>query len=205
MFEERRLAPDAILELPAERVRVFLECEMGGHPLARREESALGSVRSKLQRYGSFMLEGGHKTFYAQRFDDGWRAELVFLMHSEQRTANAAALVEGWRGQNRAVPLTVRAVSFERMAAPFLARLRLPEAPEPGIVITSADVRLACSFFNEVLRTYKLVRHYLRANPEIRAKGCPYPVYSTDFEAMVAFTDRLRQGSRGRVVADARA
>jgi len=39
-IEERPLAPDAIVELPAERTRVFLEDEMGAHPLPRRDESA---------------------------------------------------------------------------------------------------------------------------------------------------------------------
>jgi hypothetical protein len=203
--EERRLVPDAILEAPAEQTRVFLECEMGGHPLARREESALGSVRSKLQRYAAFMQEGGQTTFYAQRFADGWKAELVFLVHSEQRAANAAALIEEWRGQNRALQLTVRALSFDRMAAHYLARLRLPAAPEAGVMLSAADVRLACSFVSEVLGTYKLVRHYLRANPEVRAKGCPYPEYSTDFEAMVALAERLRRRERGGEVANARA
>ena len=91
------------------------------------------------------------------------------------------------------------------MAEPFLARLRLPAAPELGIVISAADARLACSFFTEVMRTYKLVRHYLRANPDVRVKGCPYPEYSTDFEAMFALAERLRQGGRGREAADARA
>src|SRR5207302_745586 len=39
-IEERRLAPDAIVELPAERIRVFLEDETGTHPLPRRDERA---------------------------------------------------------------------------------------------------------------------------------------------------------------------
>ena len=91
------------------------------------------------------------------------------------------------------------------MAAHYLARLRLPGAPEPGVTISAADARLACSFTNEVIRTYKLVRHYLRANPAVRAGGCPYPEYTADFEKMFELAERLRRAEPGRVVADARA
>jgi hypothetical protein len=89
-------------------------------------------------------------------------------MHSEQRAANATALIEEWRPQNRAMPLTVRAVSFGRMAAPFVDRLRPPSPPAPGIVITVADARLACSFFEEVLRTSEVAVTALAKSASVR-------------------------------------
>ncbi len=36
------------------------------------------------------------------------------------------------------------------------------------------------------------VRQYLRANPAIRAQGCPYPEYTPEFERMVALVERYR-------------
>jgi hypothetical protein len=192
-IEERRLVPDAILELREQKTRVFLECEMGGHPLVRRDEHALGSVSSKLQRYGSFMIRGEQHSFYAQKYGDGWEAELVFLVHSDDRAANVSKLITEWRAQNRAVPLAVRAFSFEQAPAHFCGRLRLPVAPDPGPPVSAHEAQLTCSFVDEVIATYKSVRHYLRANPGVREAGCPYPEYSASFEPMVAFTARLRE------------
>jgi hypothetical protein len=110
-IEERRLAPDAIVELAAERTRAFLEDEMGTHPLPRRNESACAWTLSKLHRYASFMVEGVHRTFYAQRYPDGWKAELVLLVHSEERASLLADVIAEWRTLNRAVPLAVRALT----------------------------------------------------------------------------------------------
>jgi len=191
-LEERRLVPDAVLELAAERVRVFLECEMGGHPLVRRDENALGSALSKLNRYAAFVAEGAPQTFYAQKYPDGWRAELVFLLHSEQRAANLSALIAEWREHNKAVPLAVSAFSFAQAGAHFAARLRLPAPPEDAASTVRAEQRLTCSFVSQVAATYKAVRQYLRANPAVRTQGCPYPEYTPEFERMVALVERYR-------------
>ena len=191
-MEERRLVPDAILELPSERVRIFLECEMGGHPLVRKDENALGSALSKLNRYAAFVLEGAQQTFYAQKYPDGWRAELAFLVHSDQRAANLGAIIASWREQNRAVPLAMSALSFAQAAAHFSGRLRLPAVAETPASVERFELRLTCSFVSQVAATYKAVRQYLRANPAIRAQGCPYPEYTPEFERMVALVERYR-------------
>ncbi len=80
-----------------------------------------------------------------------------------------------------------------RQAASLL-RGRLPDhaEPEPEIRITRSDLRLTCSFVYEVLATFKAVRHFLRANPAVRAQGCPYPDYSPQFERMIAFVENMR-------------
>src|SRR5439155_11122865 len=108
----RRLVPDAILEMPSERVRIFLECEMGGHPLVRKDEYALGSAVSKLKRYAASALEAAQQTYYAQKYPDGWRAELGFLVHSEQRAANRSPIIARWWQPNRAAPLAGGAWGF---------------------------------------------------------------------------------------------
>jgi hypothetical protein len=192
-MEERRLAPDAVLELAAERVRIFLECEMGGHPLVRRDENALGSALSKLNRYAAFVVEGGPQTFYAQKYPDGWRAELVFLVHSEERAANLSGVIAGWREQNKAVPLVATALSFAQAAAHLCARFRLPAPPEDPALAARAELRLTCSFVSQVAATYKAVRQYLRANPAVQTQGCPYPEYTPEFERMVALVERYRK------------
>jgi hypothetical protein len=191
-IEERRIVPDAVLELSGERTRIFLECEMGGHPLVRGDENALGSACSKLQRYGAFMLEGGQQTFYAQKYPDGWKAELVFLVHSAERAANLSKIIQDWHERNRAAPLVARALSFTEAEAHFCARLRLPGQPDQTIPLSRSDLKLTCAFVAEVTATFKAVRHFVRANPALKAQGCPYPEYSTEFERMVALAERLR-------------
>src|SRR5438876_3017333 len=82
-LEERRLTPNAIVELPAQSTRVFVEDEMGVGPLPRRDDAAGAWALSKLHRYASFMAEGTHRSYYAQKYPDECTAELVLLVHSE--------------------------------------------------------------------------------------------------------------------------
>ncbi len=190
--EERRLAPDAIVELPAERTRVFLEDEMGAHPLPRREVNVQAWALSKLNRYASFMLQGSHRTFYAQKYPDGWKAELVLLVHSDERASNLAEVIKEWRTLNRAAPLVIRALSFRQTAALLCGRLQRLAESDPEIPIKRSELKLTCSFVAEVTATFKAVRHFLRANPAVRGQGCPYPQYSSEFERMITFVERMR-------------
>jgi hypothetical protein len=159
------------VELPAERTRVFLEDEMGVGPLPRRDESARAWALSKLNRYASFMLEGSHRTFYAQKYPDGWKAELVLLVHSDERASNLTEVIAAWRKVNRAVPLLTRALTFREAAAHLCGRLRPQVEPDPEIPIKRSELKLTCSFVAEVTATFKAVRHFLRANPAARAQG----------------------------------
>ena len=84
-LEERRLTPNAIVELPAQSTRVFVEDEMGVGPLPRRDDAAGAWALSKLHRYASFMAEGTHRSYYAQKYPDECTAGLVLLVHSEER------------------------------------------------------------------------------------------------------------------------
>jgi len=43
-----------------------------------------------------------------------------------------------------------------------------------------------------VTATFKAVRHFLRANPAVRAQGCLYPEYSPQLERMIAFVQGMR-------------
>ena len=64
-------------------------------------------------------------------------------------------------------------------------------------IIKRSDLRFAYSFVGEVLATFKAVRHFLRANPAVRAQGCPYPEYTKRFERMIAFVERVRDEIAG--------
>ena len=190
--EKRRLAPDAIVELLAERTRVFVADEMGVGPLPRSAENARAWALSRLSRYASLMMTGGDHSLYAQKYPDHWKAELVLLADSEERASNLAQVIAGWQKVNQSVPLVVRALTMRQAAG--LLRGRLPDSArsEPEIPIKRSELRLACAFTYEVLATFKAVRHFLRANPALRAQGCPYPEYSPQFEGMIALVERLQ-------------
>ncbi len=190
--ERRRLAPDAIVELLGERTRVIIEDEMGLGPLPRSAENARAWTLSKLNRYASFMMQGSDRPLYAQQYPDRWKAELVLLVHSEERAASLTNVIAEWQKVNRSVPLVARALTMGQAAG--LLRARLPDhaGSDPEISITRSELSLTCSFVYEVLATFKRVRHFLRANPSLRAQGCPYPEYSAQFERMIAFVERAR-------------
>ena len=102
-IEERRLAPDAIVELPAERTRVFLEDEMGIAALPRRDESAQAWALSRLNRYASFVLQGSHLTFYAQKYPDGWKPSSSFS--SIPTSAPQTSVRSSGNGERSTAPL----------------------------------------------------------------------------------------------------
>jgi hypothetical protein len=200
--EKRRLTPDGIVELLAERTRVFVEDEMGLGPMPKSADDARAWALSKLNRYASFMMQGRDRPYYAQKYPGHWKAELVFLVHSEERASSLTQVIAEWHKVNRSVPLVARALTMRQAVG--LLRGRLPDhaEPEPEIRIKRSDLRLTCSFVYEVIATFKAVRHFLRANPAVRALGCPYPEYSPQFERMIAFVEGSRDqlsGSRSLV------
>ena len=81
---------------------------------------------------------------------------------------------------------------FQLCHASRKARRNAGRPPHTEIPIKRRNLRLTCSFVYEVLATFKAVRHFLRANPELRAQGCPYPEYSPQFERMIAFVQDMR-------------
>ena len=94
---ERAIRPDAVLEVPAAKRRLFVECETGSHTLVAVSRDKHQATVRKAERYETF-LSGladvpNRVTHYAQKYSDGWPAEVVFVVHSEsRRTSTEAAL-----------------------------------------------------------------------------------------------------------------
>ena len=127
------LKPDAILELPGARRRVFVEAETGAHSIATADPTKYGAVLRKLERYTRFITGlrpgGGPTTFYEAAFPDGFAPEVVFLVHSEGRKAKVEGAIREWsRGRGLEEP-TVRVLSFREAAATFATALGGRSAP----------------------------------------------------------------------------
>ena len=118
-------------------------------------------------------------------------AELVLLVHSDERASNLGEVIREWRTLNRAAPLVVRALSSWQTAALLRGRLHLADS-DPEIPIKRSELKLTCSFVAEVTATFKMVRHFLRSNPAVRGQGCPYPEYTPEFERMITLVQRMR-------------
>ena len=63
------------------------------------------------------MVEGAQRTFYAQKYADEWKSELVLLVDSEERASGLTEVIAEWQKLNRAVPLVVRALTLRQVAA----------------------------------------------------------------------------------------
>jgi len=110
------LKPDAILEVPAVRRRLFLEAETGSHSITTADPLRYGPVLRKLERYARFctavVSARGPATFYASAFSDGFSPELVFLVHSDGRRAKVEAAIRDWAKGRELEPLGVSVLTF---------------------------------------------------------------------------------------------
>src|SRR5262249_8543879 len=115
---ERVVFPDAVLELPASRRRLFLECEMGTHSIVARTDHKAASTISKVESYSGFIrgfadsLKG--ETFYARKYPDGWTPEVLFLVRTTVRVQSVNEAIAQWRADRLGTALAVRALTFEQ-------------------------------------------------------------------------------------------
>jgi len=121
------LKPDAILELPGPRRRLFLEAETGAHSIATADPLKYGAVLKKLERYGRFIAGlvpgSGPTTFYEAAFRDGLAPELVFLVHSDGRKAKVEGAIREWSRGRGLDELVVRVLTFREASADLVALL----------------------------------------------------------------------------------
>lgn len=93
-----RLAlPDAVIELPRERRRIFIEYETGDQPLVRPD--AEGSGTNKLTAYDLFMFGWAEQKvhWYDKKFGDNLRPEVLFVTPSAARKKSLTKVVATWR------------------------------------------------------------------------------------------------------------
>ncbi len=128
------LKPDAILEIPGHRRRLFLEAETGAHSIATANPQAHGAVLQKLQRYTQYFaaLAGdGPATWYARAFTDGFFPVLVFLVHSVARRKRVERAVTETLGEHRDGRFRVRVLTFEDVVPMLASFIRDGKAASP--------------------------------------------------------------------------
>src|SRR6266852_2957825 len=105
---ERVVLPDAILEIPRLKRRLFLECETGTHSIIATGNGKPGATLSKVERYESFLRDfaddDATRTFYKEKYSDGWTPEVLFVVNSSSR--DRLALARRARGNRKLISHT---------------------------------------------------------------------------------------------------
>lgn len=182
--QQRVILPDAILELPAQKRRFFLECEMGTQTIVPGPGVyAPGATLSKAEQYQAFLTGrpgGGPTTHYGAKFPDGFKPEVVYVVQTSGRAASVNAALATWRkGLDAAGPVSHQlALTFEDATAQLRKAGGLPPsvpaaakppakpaAPKPAArrrEVTSSEVRLLTDFVETAMRRLTRVRGVFR-------------------------------------------
>ncbi len=135
--------PDAILDIPARRRRLFLEAESGAHSIATADPVRQGPVLRKLERYTRFFTgrvaaRGERETNYVRFFPDGLEPELVFLVHSEPRKGRVEAAVKNALGTREPEGFKVQVLTFAQGASAIVSLVR-GQAADAGLRQVALD------------------------------------------------------------------
>jgi hypothetical protein len=146
------LKPDAIVEVPGRRRRLFIEAEMGTQSIATANPARSGAIISKLARYAAFFSalarDGDRETWYEAAFLDGYAPRLVFVVHSDERLARVSAAVKAWMGGSRSSSFDVLVYTFAdaaRVLGPYIVSgvLQAPGPARSMRVVTMDAVKAA--------------------------------------------------------------
>ena len=116
--QRRRLQPDAVLEIPSQRTRYFVELETGSATIWDQEK--VTSTLAKLNRYSEFLsgyagdvLHGDSSTFYSRAFPDAWPPEVLFVTLSSHRRDSIKAAQKKWKQERGGEEINVRSMTLE--------------------------------------------------------------------------------------------
>ena len=159
------LKPDAILEFPGPRLRLFVEAETGTHSITSADPLRYGATLRKLERYARFfagLVPGsGPTTFYASAFPDGFAPELLILVHSDGRRAKVEGAIRGWSRGRGLEEFAVHVRTFKEAGGELVARLggQASVARTPRLVpIDERSARKLREGFNAVAEAFNAAR-----------------------------------------------
>ncbi len=202
--QQHVIQPDAVLELPLQRLRYFLECEMGTQMISPGEANAPGATLSKAKRYQTFLADfsgtDGRRTHYQTQYPDTFSAEVLFLVLDTGRARSVNAALASWRTSlERQRASAMRAVTFGEAAAELRRIAGLPAlvADKPRAESAQASSRPPSPLCAEEVAllqhcTYDAVRSIKRARAIFRElRRQDLPEYPESYEAASAILERL--------------
>ncbi len=199
--QQRLIQPDAVLELPVQRRRFFLECEMGTQKIAPGEASAPGATLSKADRYRAFLSGGAadEASHYQAQYRDGFAPEVLFLVLSDGRAKSVNSALGAWRAKNRDPrPIAIRALTFEDAATELRRLVGLaPLGADGRAVAEQQRLPLARALSAEEVTilsrcVYDAVRSIKQARAVFRQAHRPdLPPYPDTYDAAAAVLERL--------------
>ncbi len=136
-FKTNLLRPDAIVELPLAKRRIFIEAERGTHTISPSSTMNTGATTMKARRYGLFVAAPigpeARTTAYRSAFPDGYRPELLFLVHSEWRRVHVLEALQAARGKDANPPdFPLHVMTFEQAREFLTSALPAEWTPAPA-------------------------------------------------------------------------
>jgi hypothetical protein len=199
--QQRLIQPDAVLELPVQRRRYFLECEMGTQKIAPGESNAPGATLSKADRYRAFLSGGSvdEASHYRAQYPDGFAPEVLFLVLNDGRAESVNNALAMWRAKNQQ-PRTIafRALTFESAVTELRRLVGLaPLGADGRAVAEQRNLPLTRAVSAEEVTllsrcVYDAVRSIKHARAVFRQVRRPdLPPYPDTYEAAAAVLERL--------------
>jgi hypothetical protein len=155
--QDKLVVPDAVLELPDAKRRVFVECETGTQPIVASDRRP-GATVMKVAAYEAFVRKYAdvdkRQTFYLKAYPDGWAPEVLFLVMSDGRKASVN---QALRDTARKCATGIRARALTHDEAVRDLGLQIP-SPRNGLPVvkgrrkfTPEDGEALRSFFNSAV------------------------------------------------------
>lgn len=181
------LKPDAVVDVPARRRRLFIEAETGTQSIATANPERTGAVLAKLSRYRIFFTvraDDSPTTWYRRAFVDGCEPRLLFLVHSDRRRRKVEGAVQSALGRFPPGEFRVLVLTFEeapRALAPYLTQGLLPGAgsrPERILAVDETLLPQLRDAYNAFADAFNATRrviadHNARGGPQLALPPAP--------------------------------
>jgi len=200
------LKPDAILEVPQRKRRLFLEGETGTQSIATAHPGRSGAVLAKLRRYRAFFGTGNLRTletWYQQAFPDKFEPRLVFLVHSAERKGRVEQAVNQALGQSRDEAFRVHVLTFAEAAAALASYISEGTLQSTRVPARQRLVMVDDRKIDELVASYRAVMGTINQWAIVvrKALGKSEPLPPVPLDAIKVLHDflakDLRAGDRG--------
>jgi hypothetical protein len=214
--ENRLIEADAIISIPSAKRRLFVENEMGTHPIESSNPARRGATLAKVENYeryfNSLADPTERRTFYGTAFPDGFAPGLLILVRSMARRDHVLKAIADARQKRPDWRISVSCLVLEE-AVPSVGKLIYgagfrPEGaaassdgkaarescprPESALsALNDGDVSTIRAFFNEAVSSLKAARAQIK---EHRAGGkvtFALPEYPSSAQDVLALIKRI--------------